>query len=355
MKFRLPLYAASMFALLIAAASHAADTVKDTDEQVLTLQAGHPSLEKWKLAAEPPHPQDNQPTSERIELGKQLFFDPRLSRDGNMSCATCHNPLFGWSDGLATAKGFQSQLLARATPTVVNTGYNTIQMWDGRKKTLEEQAMGPMEASAEMNMDIDLLFKSLNSNDGYKAAFARAYPGEPISPSTVSKALAAFERTVVSNTSRFDTWLKGDKRALTASEINGFRVFVDPAKGNCAVCHSAPNFTDNGFHNIGLASWGGETPDVGRYAQKPIALMKGAFKTPTLRDIALTAPYFHDGSSATLEQVVDHYVKGGEVRTNLSPSMKALTLTAQEKTDLVLFMKTLTSPQKPLTLPQLPL
>ncbi|MBX2809890.1 MAG: hypothetical protein KTR20_14790 [Cellvibrionaceae bacterium] len=316
-------------------------------------QAGHESLAVWKLG-EVPYPENNKPNAERIALGKMLFFDPRLSRDGNMSCATCHSPLFGWSDGLPTAKGFQSKVLGRASPTVVNTAYNTIQMWDGRKKSLEDQAMGPMRSNAEMNMDIPTLMNWLNENKTYKAAFNQAYPGEAIGEITVSKAIASFERTVISNNSPFDAWLNGDKKAMTAAQVRGFEIFVNPNKGNCEVCHSGANFTDNGFHNIGLQSFGDKNPDLGRYAQKPIRLMKGAFKTPTLRDITYTAPYFHDGSAETLEEVIDHYVKGGVVKDNLSPNIKALTLSAQEKADLVDFLEALSSPKKPFTLPVLP-
>ena len=272
-----------------------------------------------------------------------------------MSCATCHSPLFGWSDGLPTAKGFKSMVLDRASPVVTNTAYNSIQMWDGRKKSLEDQAMGPMESNAEMNMDIPLLVAWLNDNAGYSKAFDKAYPGEKIDEVTIAKAIASFERTVVSKNSRFDKWVDGKKKALTKQEILGFKVFTDPNKGNCEVCHSAPNFTDDGFHNIGLASFGSENPDMGRYAQKPIRLMKGAFKTPTLRDIEYSAPYFHDGSAKTLEEVVDHYVSGGVVKTNLSPMMKSLTLSEEEKAALVAFLKSLSSPQENFVLPILPL
>jgi cytochrome c peroxidase len=308
----------------------------------------------WLLPKQPPYPAGNEPTPERVSLGKALFFDPRLSRDGNMSCATCHSPLFGWSDGLSTGRGFQSKVLGRASPTVVNTAYNSIQMWDGRKQSLEDQAMGPMEANAEMNMDIALLFKWLNSNAGYREMFARAYPGKPIDANTLSMAIASFERTVLSNDSPFDHWLQGDADAMTEQQVRGFRLFTDAKKANCSACHQAPNFTDNGFHNIGLAAWGEPNPDMGRYAQKPVARMKGAFKTPTLRDIERTAPYFHDGSAKTLMEVIDHYNKGGEVKTNLSPDMHELNLSRQEKEDLVAFLRALTSPQKPVTLPQLP-
>lgn len=323
------------------------------EEQEYVIKAGDPSLQEWLLSDAPPHPKDNAPTAARVALGKKLFFDTRLSGEGNMSCATCHNPTLGWSDGLPTGKGFRSKILDRASPTVVNTAYNSIQMWDGRKKSLEDQAMGPMEATAEMNMDIVKLFKWLKSSKQYSAHFEKAYPGKGINADTVSKAIASFERTIVSNNSAFDRWVKGDAKAMNKSQVNGFRLFVNKAK--CVACHSAPNFTDNGFHNVGLASWGKKNPDVGRYSQRPLKLMKGAFKTPTLRDIARTAPYFHDGSSATLEKVVDHYAKGGVVKTNLSPNMTKVDLSAGEQVDLVNFMKALTSPYMAVELPELPL
>ena len=309
---------------------------------------------KWLLPKTPPSPADNQPSAARIELGKQLFFDPRLSSERNLSCASCHSPLFGWSDGLPTAKGFKSKVLGRASPTVINSGYTTIQMWDGRRATLEDQAMGPMESMDEMAMNLESLFTWLNSNPSYKAAFAKAYPGEAIDKTTTSKAIASYERTLISADSPFDHWLRGDKKAMNASQVRGFRLFTDPAKGNCAACHSAPNFTDNGFHNIGLAAYGQPNPDVGRFAIKPIASLKGAFKTPTLRDIALTAPYFHDGSATTLTEVVEHYNKGGVTKTDLSTNIKPLNLSADEVKDLVLFLHALTTPPKTVTLPQLP-
>lgn len=159
---------------------------------------------------------------------------------------------------------------------------------------------------------------------------------------------------MISKDSPFDAWIAGDKKAMTKQQIRGFKIFVDPNKGNCEVCHSGANFTDNGFHNIGLKSFGDENPDLGRYAERPLRLMKGAFKTPTLRDVSYTAPYFHDGSANTLEEVVDHYVKGGAVKTNLSPNMKALDLTVKEQADLVAFLEALSSPKKPFLLPIIP-
>jgi cytochrome c peroxidase len=315
------------------------------------FEPGHPSLKVFVLG-DVPFPADNKPSAARFALGQKLFFDPRMSGDGNMSCATCHNPGMGWSDGLPTARGVKSSVLGRASPTIFNTAYNSLQMWDGRKKSLEDQAMGPMQANVEMNMDIGKLFQWIGNNAGYKALFAKAYPGEPIDETTLSKAIANFERTVVSNDSGFDRWVRGDAKAMTAQQVEGFKLFV--GKANCAVCHSGPNFTDNGFHNLGLASWGANEPDMGRYAQKPVNAMKGAFKTPTVREVTRTAPYFHDGSARTLMEVVEHYDRGGVVKTHLSPNIKPLGLSSEEKLALVSFLESLSSPFMPLMIPELP-
>lgn len=327
--------------------------VADSSEDQV-FEAGHPSLQHWIMPETAPHPADNAPTPARVELGKKLFFDPRLSGDGNMSCATCHNPVLGWSDGLSTAKGWKSKVLGRASPTIVNTGYNNIQMWDGRAASLEEQATGPMLSTDEMNSDLGEALKFLSTTPGYVASFEKAYPGDGITAKTLSKAIASFERTVVSRNSPFDRWVQGEKKALTEEQIAGFKLFNDPNKGNCSICHSAPNFTDNSFHNVGLESHRRDNADPGRHAIVPIAILKGAFKTPTLRNVTDTAPYFHDGSAATLGAVIDHYVTGGDANGNLSPDMKPLDLTDEEKKQLVVFLEALSSPTQPTTLPNLP-
>lgn len=326
----------------------------DVEYKELVFEAGHPSLQHFLLPDQAPYPEGNKPTEKRVALGKKLFFDPRLSADGNMSCATCHSPLFGWSDGLPTAKGFKSKLLGRASPTVVNTAFNWIQMWDGRARTLEDQALGPMISSDEMNIGASGALDFIKNNKEYAALFSAAYPDLEIGEKALANAIASFERTVISNNSPFDKWVKGDEKALTKNEVNGFKVFSDPSRGNCAVCHSGANFTDNGFHNIGLASYGEENPDMGRYAIKPIRVLKGAFKTPTIREISNTAPYFHDGSANTLEEVVDHYVTGGVVEADLSPNMKKLSITDKEKSDLIAFMRKLSEPAVPFVLPVIP-
>jgi cytochrome c peroxidase len=245
-------------------------------------------------------------------------------------------------------------VLGRATPSIYNSAYNGIQMWDGRKANLEEQALGPLSSPDEMAADFGSLFVWLQSNHAYSKMFAQAYPNEPIGAETLAKAIASYERTVVSNNSPFDRWLQGEPGAMTPQQVRGFRVFADAQKGNCAACHHAPNFTDDGFHNIGLKSFASDNPDLGRYAHRPVKLLKGAFKTPGLRNIAQTAPYFHDGSAQTLAEVVDHYVRGGDVHTNLSPNMKALALTPREKADLVAFLQALTGDPQPVVLPVLP-
>lgn len=348
----------SVVLVISAVAPAAADSVVDSGGHTLVLQAGHPSLARWLLPAEIPSPATNRLTPERAELGRQLFFDPRLSATGQSTCASCHFPERGWSDGFPTSVRLFGEPMARASPTLINVAYNGIHMWDGRSPTLEHQAVNGISMTGSMNAgaakDAQSGVENIRKVAGYQRAFERAYPGEPISAETVAKALASFERTLVSRDSPFDRWVKGDQDAMSAAQQRGFRVFVDPAKGRCEACHTAPNFTDNGFHNLGLKSFGLENADLGRFKQKAVDAMKGAFRTPTLRDIALTAPYFHDGSARTLEQVVDHYARGGEVQTNLSPMMKPLPLTVQDKADLVAFMRALTTPRPMFQYPVLP-
>jgi cytochrome c peroxidase len=351
----------TLAALLLSAgpclAADPSEEVLDASGDTLVLKAGHPSLAKWLLPEVVPSPEDNRLTPARAALGKQLFFDPRLSGTGQSTCASCHAPERGWADGFPKSVRFMGAVMTRASPSLVNIGYNTIFQWDGRSPTIEHQALGGAGPSGSMNAgpakptDGNANIQKIR---GYVEAFERAYPGEGVTPQTIAKALASFERTIVSRDSPFDRWVRGSPEALTPQQVRGLRVFVDPAKGNCSACHAAPNFTDDGFHNLGLKSFADEKPDVGRFAQRTVALMKGAFKTPTLRDVAQTAPYFHDGSARTLEEVVEHYAKGGEVRTNLSPNMKPLALGAADKEALVAFMRALSTQHPVFVYPALP-
>ena len=305
----------------------------------------------WLRPAAAPAPDDNLPNASRIQLGEMLFWDPRLSRKGSMSCASCHNPALGWSDGLPTAVGFDMQILGRATPTILNTAFNTIQMWDGRKANLEDQALGPIAAGGEMNLPLGEMVTRLQNIPGYAPEFEKAYPGQGISEVTVARAIASFERTVLSTESPFDRWRKGDQKAMSASAKHGFELFT--GKANCAVCHQGFNFTDNGFHNIGVKDPGAE-PDVGRFAQRKVKSMQGAFKTPTLRDVALTAPYMRNGMYKTLTEVVEHYNRGGDVKENLDINMAPLNLTHEECQDIVAFMESLTGAPRLVSVPVLP-
>ena len=308
------------------------------------------TADPWLRPASAPAPAENMPNEARIKLGEFLFFDPRLSRKGSMSCASCHNPALGWSDGLKTAVGFDMHTLPRATPTIINASFNPIQMWDGRKGTLEEQALGPIQAEGEMNLPLPELLSRLKSIPGYAAFFEEAYPGMGITEVTVARAIASYERTVLSTESSFDRWRKGDEKAVNDSVKRGFELFT--GKANCAICHMGYNFTDNGFHNIGLNDTGAE--DVGRFAERPLKSMRGAFKTPTLRDISLTAPYMRNGAYATLMEVVDHYDRGGDDKENLDINMVPLSLSATEKADLVAFMESLTGAPREVRVPVLP-
>jgi cytochrome c peroxidase len=308
------------------------------------------SADPWLRPEAAPAPAENMPNQARIKLGEFLFFDPRLSRKGSMSCASCHNPALGWSDGLKTAVGFDMHTLPRATPTIINASFNPIQMWDGRKGTLEEQALGPIQAEGEMNLPLPELLSRLKAIPGYAAFFEEAYPGMGITEVTVARAIASYERTVLSTESPFDRWRKGDEKAVNDSVKRGFELFT--GKANCAICHMGYNFTDNGFHNIGLNDTGAE--DVGRFAQRPLKSMRGAFKTPTLRDISLTAPYMRNGAYTTLIEVVDHYDRGGDDKENLDINMVPLGLSGTEKADLVAFMESLTGAPREVRVPVLP-
>ena len=294
-----------------------------------------------------PFPPDNKFTAERELLGRTLFFDPRLSGSGVLACATCHNPSFGWGDGLKLGRGEGLQQLGRRTPTILNAAWGVHFFWDGRAPTLEMQALGPMSAPKEMNGDLGAIPAKLNSIAGYRELFARAYPGEPIAIPSVVRAIATFERTVASGRTPFDAWLDGDETAINVSAKRGFVLFNGNA--HCANCHVGWALSDNKFHDIGLSS-----PDPGRIAIARSEIGAGfAFKTPTLRDVARRAPYMHDGSQQDLRTVISHYMKGGERASN-DPLMKKFSLAPNEVDDLIAFLDTLSAPAHSFPAPVLP-
>jgi cytochrome c peroxidase len=307
-----------------------------------------PLREEFRRPHRVPEPADNAGTPARIALGKALFFDPRLSGSGIISCASCHNPSLGWADGLALGIGHGGKQLGRHTPTIIDTAFGEPYFWDGRAATLEEQAKGPLVSEAEMNMPPIDVINRVQGLAGYRDMFAAAYPGKPIDIDGIAKAIAAYERTIVSAKAPFDRWVDGDASAISDSAKRGLKVFT--GKARCVNCHAGWRFTDDGFHDIGLAS-----KDPGRGKLVPAILqMQHAFKTPTLRNITDHAPYMHDGSVATLAQVVEHYDSGFVRRPSLDAEMVPLKLSPVEKQDLVAFMETLTSVDQPVELPKLP-
>src|SRR5258706_7973080 len=318
----------------------------------LAVAADAPDLtalkQDYRRPSKIPFPAENPYSDAKTTLGQTLFFDPRLSGPGTMSCATCHNPTFGWEDGLAVGVGHNAKKLRRATPTVLNLAWAELLMWDGSKDGLEDQATGPMENQAEMDKPIDALVAELAGFPGYRRLFRAAFGSEAISRLTIAQALATFERTLVSNRAPFDRWIDGDDAAIGADAQRGFVLFT--GKANCAVCHTGWRFTDDGFHDVGLAS-----DDLGRGEKMPdVPPLQHAFKTPTLRNIGARAPYMHDGSLRTLRDVVKHYNDGFLERESLSAEMHRLDLSAAEIDDLVAFMLTLTSRDDAVVVPELP-
>lgn len=278
---------------------------------------------------------DDEPHSEReINLGKVLFFDTRLSKHKNQSCATCHNPELGFSDGLDKGFGSDGTDLGRNAPHIYNLAWSVSLFWDGRSSTLEDQALGPIQSEVEMQMSSDQVLNRLSKINFYQQEFTAVYE-DGLTFENVGKAIAAFERTVISDNSAFDQYIAGNEDAMSPSAVRGLKLFA--GKANCIACHDGPNFTDDSFHNIGLG-----IDDPGRYEFVKEKAFLGAFKTPGLRNIIYSAPYMHDGSVRTLEEVVEHYNQGGVGQKNVSPLIKPLKLNKQEKADLVAFMAALT-------------
>jgi len=277
-----------------------------------------------------PTPEANPLTAEKVELGRRLFFDRRLSRDGSISCATCHQPSRAFSDNRAIAVGIDGRVGRRNAPAIINRGYGRAFFWDGRETTLEAQVIKPIEDPNEMDSTV-------------AAAAARV----GVAPDDLANALASFVRSILSGNSRVDRFAYGDREALTAEEQRGLQVFR--GKGNCTACHIGPTFSDERFHNTGIA-WQapsradepGVLADDGRFLVTGDDSDRGAFKTPTLRDVALTAPYMHDGSIATLEDVVEFYDLGGRPNPSIDADISPLRLAPEDKRALVALLRALT-------------
>jgi cytochrome c peroxidase len=296
-----------------------------------------------------PFPDENSYSEAKAGLGHMLFFDPALSGARVRSCATCHNPDLSWGDGLARAVGEGQVAMALRSPTLLNVAWVPRLGWDGKFRDLESVAFGPITSAANMNLPEPELIKRLESSPGYVRAFAAAFGEGPVTRRNIEAALATYQRSIVSATAPFDRWVMGDEQAIDRSAKRGFGIFT--GKGGCSECHSGWAFTDSSFHDIGTA----QGDDIGRGRLFPTSIkLRYAFKTPTLRDVARRAPYMHNGSLATLRDVVALYDRGGIDRPSRSVLIRPLALSETEKADLVAFLQTLTSPPQPVRPPVLP-
>ncbi|WP_425485257.1 cytochrome-c peroxidase [Halomonas fontilapidosi] len=287
----------------------------------------------------PPIPADNSLSPAKVELGKFLFFEPRISSSGVISCATCHNPALGWTDRIPRATGHDGQIGERNTPTVLNSGFLGSQFWDGREPDLEGQALGPIEADVEMAMDLEQALERLDGFDVYQQKFAAAYPDDenPINANNLAMAIASFERTLNTPNSPFDRYLRGDMNALDQQEKDGMVAFVD---NGCIACHRGPALTDSQFHRIQVPG----STDVGRYDVTGEESDRHKFRTPTLRNVAVTYPYMNNGATESLEEAVA--IMGQEM---LGQDFEEATID-----DITAFLHTLTGQMPDFEVPALP-
>jgi cytochrome c peroxidase len=356
------------FLVLLAAASEALSfaAVRDLVDAVVPL--GLPQ-DLWENYI----PRHNRQSAEKIELGRKLFFDKRLSRDGSVSCATCHDPEKGFADGRDVAQGIEQRRGTRNSPTLLNVLFNSGQFWDGRADSLEDQATLPLINPLEMgNSSLEVVTARLKSLPEYRVEFRSVF-GSELSAENLARAIASYERTLVAADSDFDRFFAGDQSAISDSARRGFAIFR--GKGRCSRCHTfseqLPFFSDFAYHNTGVAArhpnferlsrsaWqAAERPDLmkvidrltaedggselGRMSFSYQVFDLGAFRTPSLRNVAITAPYFHDGSAKTLAEVVRFYNEGGKPNLNREWDLNSLALTQMEEKDLVAFLESLT-------------
>lgn len=312
----------------------------------------------------PSYPEDNPYSKEKELLGKTLFFDPRLSLSGQIACASCHDPELGWGDGRRVSFGHDRQTGKRNAMTIINTGFYETLFWDGRSPSLEDQAQFPVQDKVEMAHSLKAMVKNIKAIKGYKPKFKEAYGSEEITLDKIQKAIATFERGIVSNSSRFDSFVSGNSKALTDQEIKGLHLFR--TKAGCINCHNTPLFSDNKFHNDGQALYGSKMEDFGRYHITKKREDIGAFKTPSLRETALTGPWMHNGNFPSLKDVIEFYNLGNPapiqrhvqvdeaMRPIPSPLLRKLNLTLEERQQLEAFLGAITTRTQRMAPPELP-
>ncbi|MBP2242202.1 cytochrome c peroxidase [Cytobacillus eiseniae] len=309
------------------------------DQELLDAKA------KFEPLGEMPVPADNPMTDEKVELGKTLYFDPRLSGNNVQSCMSCHAPGAGYGDGMSTFIGFEGHQGGRNSPTIINSGYYPTNFWDGRAGSLEEQALGPIQSEVEMNQNLDELVIELNGVPTYVEQFNTVF-NDQISADNIAKAIAAFERTIVISDTAFDRYLQGEEDAISADAKEGMKLFV--GKAGCISCHAGPLLSDYSYHNLGMSG------DEGRFDVTGNEEDKGKFRTSGLRGVAHTAPFMHDGSLETLKDVVMYYNAGGGDHANKSVLVSPLNLTDKEIDNLVAFLESMSGELQMIDAPEIP-
>ena len=299
------------------------------------------------------HPKDNPYSDEKSELGKKLFFDPRLSSSGQVSCASCHEPQLAWGDGKRVSHGDLQKQGNRNAPTIINIGYAESLFWDGRAKSLEEQVHAPVESANEMNTKFEVAVQNIQNIKGYDSLFVEVYGDKKVTEDRIKKALATYQRTIKSTNTRFDHFIRGNKEVFSDQEVLGLHLFR--TKGRCVNCHYSPYFSDQKFHNAGFTYYQRYYEDLGLYNQTGKKEDVGRFKTPTLREVAKTGPYMHNGLFPNLEGIMNMYNVGmprprrkpHQEKDTLFPKtselLQPLKLSTEEKDAIEAFLKTLTS------------
>ena len=314
---------------LLTALINASVLVRQTD-----VPSSAPTIPPLGLDVYLPAPPDNPITAEKLALGERLFAEERLSADGRTSCATCHQPERAFTDGRRVSRGVFGRGGRRNVPSILNRGYGTSFFWDGRAAMIEDQVRQAISGSRDLGLPVAVAVDRLSNDAVYIAAFDAAFAG-PVSSDRLVQAIATFVRGARSGGSPVDRFLAGDVAALSPAARRGYALFTGAAR--CSRCHAGPLFTDEEFHNTGV-SWG---RDAGRFEVTGLPQDRGRFKTPSLRDVALTAPYMHDGSIDTLDDVVEFYDRGGGANPNLDASIRPLRLPADQRADLVSFLRAL--------------
>ncbi|MEQ1676089.1 MAG: cytochrome c peroxidase [Chitinophagaceae bacterium] len=292
-----------------------------------------------------------------IELGKMLFFDTRLSGSGKISCATCHQPELNWTDGKERSIGHEGAMTKRNSPTIQNSWFYHRLFWDGRAKDLQDQAFGPINSETEMNSEMPEVMGKLRGNKQYRVLFKQAFGYDDIGPDELAKAIATFEKTIVSRKSRFDEFLAGKKKALSNSELRGLHLFR--TKARCINCHNGPLFSDNQFHNNGFHLYENGFIDSAKFDKGLYNVTHkdsdfGKFKTPSVRDVMRTGPWMHNGMMAMMDEIISHYSKGADGNGSSDKLIKMLYLRKSEKEDLLAFLHAISAPPVVFKKPVLP-